>query len=129
MAIQIEHVGSTAVPGLPAKPIIDMDVLVAPERLGDAISSLARIGYEHEGDGGIAGREAFRTPDSAIAHHLYVSSPEAANGIGTSSSVTFFAMTLTSPPNTGASSWLWPPFTPTILNGIPRGRAHLCRLY
>jgi GrpB-like predicted nucleotidyltransferase (UPF0157 family) len=73
VAVAIEHVGSTSVPGLPAKPIIDMDVAVASE--GDipaAIHLLASIGYVHEGDLGIRGREAFRAPAGVFPHHLYV---------------------------------------------------------
>lgn len=72
IALAIEHVGSTAVPGLAAKPIIDVDVLVARGRLREAIRLLDEIGYQHEGDLGIPGREAFRSRDPSPAHHLYV---------------------------------------------------------
>ena len=41
LATSIEHVGSTAVPGLAAKPVIDLDVIVEPPRLGEAIARLA----------------------------------------------------------------------------------------
>lgn len=70
----IEHVGSTAVPGLAAKPIIDVDVVVPSESLVPAaISGLVAAGYRHEGDAGIPGREAFALPpDVAHYHHLYV---------------------------------------------------------
>lgn len=69
----IEHVGSTAVPGLSAKPIIDIDIVIDhPDQLPDVISRLGRLGYEHQGDLGIAGRDAFNAPDSLPAHHLYV---------------------------------------------------------
>jgi len=72
----IEHVGSTSVPGLAAKSIIDLDVLLASAAyLPEAIRRLATLGYEHEGDLGIAGREAFRTPPNLFAHHLYVCLP------------------------------------------------------
>lgn len=73
LVITIEHIGSTAVPGLAAKPIIDLDaVLSSPTDLPEAIRLLARIGYVHEGDLGIAGREGFRSPPSEPRHHLYV---------------------------------------------------------
>lgn len=79
---RIEHVGSTAVPGLPAKPVIDLDVVIAtPADLPEVITRLRALGYRHEGDLGIAGREAFTDPDAAPAHHLYVcaaGSPELA---------------------------------------------------
>jgi GrpB-like predicted nucleotidyltransferase (UPF0157 family) len=80
MAAAIEHVGSTAVPGLAAKPIIDLDVLlISATDLPLVIAKLASVGYEHRGDLGVAGREAFRTPPNDLPHHLYVcpsSSPE-----------------------------------------------------
>jgi len=45
-ALQLEHVGSTSVPGLPAKPIIDIDLTVAdPEREQDYIPALETIGF------------------------------------------------------------------------------------
>jgi GrpB-like predicted nucleotidyltransferase (UPF0157 family) len=72
----IEHVGSTSVPGLVAKPIIDLDVIVRGERDVDAvIERLESIGYEDEGDLGIPGREALAQVggSSTLAyHHLYV---------------------------------------------------------
>jgi GrpB-like predicted nucleotidyltransferase (UPF0157 family) len=73
VASAIEHVGSTAVPGLAAKPVIDLDVVV-PSRteVPTAVARLTTLGYDHLGDLGIEGREAFRPPDGAPAHHLYV---------------------------------------------------------
>jgi GrpB-like predicted nucleotidyltransferase (UPF0157 family) len=68
----VEHVGSTAVPGLAAKPIIDLDVVVAPADLHAVIARLATLGYVHQGDQGIPGREAFRWPAGEERHHLYV---------------------------------------------------------
>ena len=67
----IEHIGSTAVPGLAAKPVIDIDVLLATsELLPTAIERLGRIGYSYQGNLGIADREAFRAPVSDPPHHL-----------------------------------------------------------
>src|ERR1700753_9922 len=60
-ALEVEHVGSTAVPVLAAKPIIDMDVVIAtPGALPRVVAGLAALGYVQEGDLGIPGREAFR---------------------------------------------------------------------
>ena len=71
--ITVEHVGSTAVPGLAAKPIIDLNVIVpAREDIPDAIARLAALGYVHEGDKGILGREAFLWPPGTPRHHLYL---------------------------------------------------------
>jgi GrpB-like predicted nucleotidyltransferase (UPF0157 family) len=75
LAVAIEHVGSTAVPGLPAKPIIDIDVVIpSSAHLPEAITRLATLGYIHQGDLGIPGREAFAAPEATPAHHLYVCS-------------------------------------------------------
>lgn len=76
IAAAIEHVGSTAVPGLAAKPVIDIDVLLrSPADLPEAITRLAALGYAHQGDLGVPGREAFRPPPESIPHHLYVCPP------------------------------------------------------
>ena len=61
LALSIEHVGGTSVEGLSAKPIIDIDVVIQNvELLGDVIIALQEIGYTHEGNQGIPGREAFK---------------------------------------------------------------------
>ncbi len=68
-----EHVGSTAVPGLDAKPIIDIDVVVyTADKAGPAVDALIRAGWQHERDLGIAGREAFAPPAELTYHHLYI---------------------------------------------------------
>jgi GrpB-like predicted nucleotidyltransferase (UPF0157 family) len=73
LAVGIEHVGSTAVPGLDAKPIIDIDVVIRhAEDLGATAARLAALGYTHLGDLGIAGRDAFRAAPDLARHHLYV---------------------------------------------------------
>ena len=78
----VEHVGSTSIPGMKAKPIIDIDVgLDNCDDFETVKMELAKIGYKHEGDLGIKGREAFgRTGEihnevlDTIDHHLYVCS-------------------------------------------------------
>jgi GrpB-like predicted nucleotidyltransferase (UPF0157 family) len=73
LAVAIEHVGSTAVPGLAAKPVVDLDVVIAERAdLAAVIEQLRPLGYLHEGDLGVPGREAFTTPAGAPPHHLYV---------------------------------------------------------
>ena len=74
-AVSIEHVGSTSVQGLSAKPIIDVDVVIKDYSVLDrVIISLENIGYRYEGDLGIAGREAFKYDgkEHLRKHHLYV---------------------------------------------------------
>ncbi|MGH8189084.1 MAG: GrpB family protein [Steroidobacteraceae bacterium] len=72
VALSIEHVGSTAVPGLAAKPVIDMDIVVrSTSATPTVIERLAALGYVHRGNLGIEGREAFERPPGSPAHHLY----------------------------------------------------------
>lgn len=60
-------------PGLIAKPIIDLDAVLATSAvLPEAIRTLRDLGYVHEGDLGIKGREAFLWPPGEMRHHLYV---------------------------------------------------------
>ena len=75
LAVSIEHVGSTSVQGLSAKPIIDVDVVIKDYSVLDrVIISLENIGYRYEGDLGIARREAFKYDgkEHLRKHHLYV---------------------------------------------------------
>ena len=79
--VSIEHIGSTSVPGLAAKPIIDVDVVYASDVVFHQVKiRLEKIGYYHNGDQGIPGREVFKRSNATayhivldlIAHHLYV---------------------------------------------------------
>lgn len=75
LILGIEHVGSTSVEGMSAKPCIDLDVVIRDVSVLEAvIARLAAIGYIHEGDLGIPGREAFKYTDKPHlqTHHLYV---------------------------------------------------------
>ena len=75
--LAIEHVGSTAVPGMTAKPIIDIIVVIERDMFQTVSALLDELGYRHQGDLGIQGREAFRLESCAVTaglppHHLYV---------------------------------------------------------
>ena len=75
LIIGIEHVGSTSVEGMSAKPCIDIDVIIKDYSVFDEIvRKLGVIGYIHEGDLGIKDREAFKYADKPhlMTHHLYV---------------------------------------------------------
>jgi len=74
VALRVEHVGSTSVPGLAAKPIVDMDVVVpaGASAVEEAIARLARLGYVHQGNLEVEGREAFRAPPGDPQHNMYV---------------------------------------------------------
>jgi len=71
----IEHIGSTAVPGLPAKPIIDilLSLDVCPPHF-HIIAALQRLGYEYLGEHGITGRYFFRK-GIPRSHHLHAVQP------------------------------------------------------
>ncbi|MBT2504231.1 GrpB family protein [Curtobacterium sp. ISL-83] len=68
----IEHVGSTSVPGLAAKPIIDVDVVVEAADAEPASRALAHIGFEARGDLDVPGRIAFFTPERFAPSNTYV---------------------------------------------------------
>lgn len=75
LVIGIEHIGSTSVEGLSAKPIIDIDVVIKDYSVFESVvSKLETIGYIHEGDLGIRDREAFKYSNKPhlLKHHLYV---------------------------------------------------------
>ena len=75
LIVGVEHIGSTSVEGLSAKPIIDIDIIIQDYSTFDAVvNSLKTIGYIHEGDLGIKDREAFKYLDKPHLqqHHLYV---------------------------------------------------------
>ena len=69
---RVEHVGSTSVTGLAAKPILDIDVIVDRSDVPAAVAGLVGIGYVHRGDLGVVGREAFFAPDESPRRNVYV---------------------------------------------------------
>ena len=79
--VSIEHVGSTAVPNLAAKPIIDIDIVYGENtKFEDIKTGLEKLGYFHNGNQGIPNREVFKRDKmlilhpilDKIVHHLYV---------------------------------------------------------
>ncbi|MEG8035393.1 GrpB family protein [Sphingomonas sp. LR61] len=68
----IEHVGSTSVPGLAAKPVIDVDIVVGAGDVAAAVAALSTIGFEPRGDLGVPDRQAFRTPERFAPSNTYV---------------------------------------------------------
>jgi len=70
--VAIEHIGSTAICGISAKPIID--IAVAVEKIADGercVKPLEEIGYEYRGEYGIAGRFYF-VKGEPRTHHLHM---------------------------------------------------------
>ena len=75
LIIDIEHVGSTSVEGMSAKPCIDIDVIITDyASFAAVVNGLEAIGYIHEGNLGIKDREAFKYlgKEHLQLHHLYV---------------------------------------------------------
>ena len=72
LTVGIEHMGSTAVPELPAKPVLD--ILVGYPIGADVpvyVQALVEAGYEHRGEQGIPGRQFFRK-GSPRSHHVHM---------------------------------------------------------
>jgi len=75
LVLEIKHVGSTSVPGLCAKPIIDIvAVMESYDVFPEIVSRLEKVGYNHVGDQGIKEREVFERliPDDFMDYHFYV---------------------------------------------------------
>ncbi len=73
--VGIEHVGSTAIPGLAAKPVIDIVACVTSLAAGTAaIPALEALGYDCRGENGIPGRLFFRKGlvEFRRTHHLHL---------------------------------------------------------
>lgn len=73
--IAIHHIGSTAIPGIHAKPIIDMLAVTSDIALLDeSASRLQALGYDALGEFGIPGRRYFRknNPAEVRTHHIHV---------------------------------------------------------
>lgn len=70
--VAIEHVGSTSVPGLAAKPIIDCDVVVREAHVTAASNVLLSLGFTPLGELGIPQRWAFKEPARLSGTNTYV---------------------------------------------------------
>ncbi len=70
--VSIEHVGSTAVPGLAAKPVLDCDIVVAEPDVAAASDVLAGLGFTPLGELGIPLRWAFKEPERLAPTNTYV---------------------------------------------------------
>ena len=86
-ALAIEHIGSSAIPGIKAKPIIDILIAVKDiERVGDFNEQMIALGYEPYGEFGIPGRRYFSMghTDADRPRHVHVfqsDNPEVARHI------------------------------------------------
>ncbi len=69
------HIGSTAIPSIVAKPVIDILIVVAElERVDECNSAMEKLGYEAMGEYGIPFRRYFRKENSAgnRTHHVHI---------------------------------------------------------
>ena len=83
LLLAVEHIGSTSIPGLLSKPTLDIDLVISTrDDLPAVTERLGRLGYSHNGDQGIVGREVYKRADLSVPysvprrdwthHHLYV---------------------------------------------------------
>jgi GrpB-like predicted nucleotidyltransferase (UPF0157 family) len=71
--VDIHHIGSTAVPGIYAKPVIDIMPLVRDIRAVDAYNPIMQaLGYRPMGEFGVAGRRYFPKGGNHRTHHVHI---------------------------------------------------------
>src|SRR5579884_2769667 len=71
--VDIHHIGSTSVPGLAAKPIIDiMPVVRHIERVDERNNAMRALDYEAMGEFGISGRRYFHKGGDHRTHHTHI---------------------------------------------------------
>jgi GrpB-like predicted nucleotidyltransferase (UPF0157 family) len=73
LVTEVHHIGSTSIPGIAAKPVIDMMPVVRRFEDGTAcVGGLRKLGYEYRGEYGIAGRHYFvRGEPRSHQAHMY----------------------------------------------------------
>ena len=82
-ALAIYHIGSTSVPGLAAKPIIDIMAAVRSlEKVDSVANSFSALGYEFLGEFGIAGRRYLRKGGDERTHQIHIFQGDDWNNIG-----------------------------------------------
>lgn len=69
--VSIEHVGSTSIPSMKAKPVIDIDIIIPTSSFEAARTALTGAGYTNCGEMGIPGRFVFRQPGYGIIDVAY----------------------------------------------------------
>jgi GrpB-like predicted nucleotidyltransferase (UPF0157 family) len=77
LLLSLHHIGSTSIPGMRSKPIIDiMPVVDDIEAVDPLTPAMSELGYEGLGENGISGRRYFRKGgDEARSHHVHVYEP------------------------------------------------------
>src|SRR5690606_20153629 len=71
--VAVHHIGSTAVKGLAAKPVIDlMPVVKDIEAIDRFNQAFEQLGYEAKGENGLKGRRYFQKGGDARTHHIHM---------------------------------------------------------
>ncbi|MCF8000516.1 MAG: GrpB family protein [Halanaerobiales bacterium] len=71
--VKIYHIGSTAIPNIKAKPIIDILVVVEDINKVDRYNdSMQALGYEPKGEFGIENRRFFQKGGNNRTHHVHI---------------------------------------------------------
>ena len=72
LALKLEHIGGTSIPGMCTKPVLDIAAGRLPDAsIQDYIAALTQAGYDHRGKRGVPGREYFRRGEPR-AFHLHL---------------------------------------------------------
>jgi len=72
LPLRLEHIGSTAVPGLGARPVIDIAMgIPQTAKRHEYFAALRQLGYEHRGTDGVPGRDYF-VRGSPRSHHVHL---------------------------------------------------------
>lgn len=72
LALSLEHIGGTSIPGMWAKPVLDIAAGVPRDACTlDYVAALMRAGYEHRGERGVPGRQYFRRGNPRT-HHVHM---------------------------------------------------------
>jgi len=70
--LDVQHIGSTSIPGMPAKPILDIGVAVTNfEEAARCVPLMKQLGYQYKGENGIPRRHYFVKGDPRT-HHLHM---------------------------------------------------------
>lgn len=71
--MEVSHIGSTAIPAIHAKPVIDMLAVVRNiDHVAEFNEAMGRIGYKARGENGIAGRRFFSKGGDERSHHVHM---------------------------------------------------------
>jgi GrpB-like predicted nucleotidyltransferase (UPF0157 family) len=72
LALRLEHIGGTSIPGMWAKPVLDIAAgRTHDSSIRDYIAAFTQAGYEHRGERGVPGREYFRRGQPRT-HHVHL---------------------------------------------------------